>query len=76
MDIAGIINSLSTSGAQWYNLVAAPGGSYNPNIPAFTQPSAGAIQAQAATQAVKTGSNLLLVGVLFVGAIFLIKAIK
>lgn len=75
MDIAGIINSLSTSGAQWYELVARPG-SYNPNIPAFTQPSVGAVQAQAATQAVNTGSNLLFIGVLFVGAIFLIKAIK
>ena len=75
MDIAGIINSLSTSGAQWYQLVSAPS-SYNPNIPAFTQPSAGAVQAQAAQTAVNTGSNLLFIGVLFIGAIFLIKAIK
>lgn len=75
MDIAGIINSLSTSGAQWYQLVSAPG-SYNPNIPAFNQPSVGAVQAQATQQAVNVGSNVLFIGVLFVGAIFLIKALK
>lgn len=75
MDIAGIINSLSTSGAQWYQLVSAPS-SYNPNIPAFTQPSIGAVQAQATQQAVNTGSNVLFLGVLFIGVVFLIKALK
>ena len=75
MDISAIISSLSTSGAQWYQLVSAPA-SYNPNIPAFQPSSTGAYHAQATTQALTSGSNLLFLGVLFVGAIFLVKALK
>lgn len=75
MDFSSIISSLSTSGAQWYNLVAQPG-NYNPNIPAFQPPSQAAFQAQTASSALNQGGGLLFVGLLIGGAYLLIKALK
>jgi len=72
-DIGGLVNSLSTSGAQWFKLVSSPS---SISVPAFAPTTAQTAQYGLAQQGVTSGSNLLLLGVLIFGGVLLIKALK
>jgi len=71
--LSNLISGLSTSGAQWYALVSAPQGSViPPSIPNFSPTSTSGV----AGQALSSGTNLLLIAALAIGAVFVIKALK
>jgi len=69
-DLGGLVNSLSTSGAQWYKLVSSP---TSISVPAFAPTTAQTGQFQLAQQGVTNVSGLLLVGALIVGAVLLFR---
>lgn len=66
--IGELINSLSTSGAQWYKLVSSP---TSISVPAFAPTSQQTGQFALAQQGLTGGTNLLLIGALILG-VFLI----
>jgi hypothetical protein len=70
MDFSDIIGSLSTSGAQWYKLVSSPS---SVSVPAFAPTSTNAFNAQVAQQGITSGTNILLIVALIIGAVLIIK---
>ena len=69
-DIGGLINSLSTSGAQWYKLVSSP---TSISVPAFAPTTAQTAQAGFAQQALTGGTNLLLLGAVILGIVLIAR---
>jgi hypothetical protein len=69
-DIGGLVNSLSTSGAQWYKLVSAP---TSISVPAFAPSTAQTGQFQLAQQGLTGGTNLLLIGALILGVVLIVR---
>jgi hypothetical protein len=65
-----IIGSLSTSGAQWFKLVNSPS---SVSVPAFAPTSQNAYQAQVAQQGIASGTNLLFIGALILGAVLIFR---
>lgn len=73
MDLTGIgdiVNSLSTSGAQWYKLVSQPS---SVSVPAFTPPTQQAFTAATVQQGIASSTGLLLIGALIVGAVLILR---
>lgn len=70
VDFSEIIGALSTSGAQWYKLVASPG---SVSVPAFAPTSTGSAQVQLAQQGIASGTNLILILALVIGAVLIIR---